>query len=64
MKNCKQANEGYTIVCKLCKSRNIERSYEGESCRNGYICGKEHNRELEKKTGNSVLYKHIIKEHE
>ena len=29
--NCKEYNIGYSIKCKLCKSRNITKSYEGES---------------------------------
>ena len=39
-------------------------SYEGETCRNGFIRGKEHKRELEKRNKKSTLYKHLISEHE
>ena len=61
--NCKSTNIGYSIICKTCKERNIERTYEGETARNAYLRGNEHQRALERKSDNSVLYKHIQKEH-
>ena len=40
--NCKISNVGYSIMCKTCKDKKVTRSYEGETCRNGYLRGKEH----------------------
>ena len=62
--NCKITNVGYSLICTLCKERGKERTYEGESSRNTYLRGREHLREYEKKTENSVMYKHVMKEHE
>ena len=61
---CKTSNVGYSITCKLCKQRNINISYEGETARNGYIRGAEHRKELEKRSKKSVLYRHVLKDHE
>ena len=49
--------------CKLCKERDIVKTYEGESCRNGYLRGLEHQRDVEKKNEKSAIYKHIVKDH-
>ena len=57
------ANIGYSIMCKTCKDRKEEKSYEGETCRNAYIRGKEHLKALEQKSKHSVLYKHIENDH-
>ena len=35
----------------------------GETCRNLYIRGQEHQRELNKKLDKSVLYKHVREDH-
>ena len=61
--NCRVANVGYSITCKLCKDRKIEQIYIGETCRNIYIRGKEHQNLLEKKSEKSVMYKHIKEKH-
>ena len=47
---CKTSSVGYSIICKLCKQRNKQVSYEGKTARNAYIRGKEHKREYENKT--------------
>ena len=62
-KNCRKTNIGYSIQCKLCKSRGIIRSYEGESGRNLYRRSKEHSRQLKTGNKNSVLMRHINQEH-
>ena len=62
-KFCRTSNVGYSISCKLCKQRNIQISYEGETARNAYIRGKEHKRAYERENQNSVLYKHVLSEH-
>ena len=58
--NCKVQNIGYSIACTKCTSV----SYEGETCRNGYIRGQEHLKQLENKSDKSALYKHIRENHE
>ena len=60
---CRITNLRYTLICKFCKGRQIRMCYHGESCRNGYIQGREYGRQLEKRSENSVMYKHIKKEH-
>ena len=61
--NCKTENVGYTIKCKLCKERQIVKTYEGETARNGHIRGKEHLKGWQNKSKNSVLYRHIQTDH-
>ena len=61
--NCKVTNIGYNIICKLCKLRKITKSYEGETGRNAYIRGREHNKDFEKKNENSIMLKHILSDH-
>ena len=61
--NCKSANIGYSIICKTCKDRQIEKSYEGETCRNAYIRGNEHLKALQQKSKHSVLLKHVETDH-
>ena len=61
--DCNKSNIGYRIICKLCESRNITVTYEGESCRNMNIRGNEHMKQLKNKDKNSVLYKHIQSVH-
>lgn len=48
-----KTNIGYTLRCKVCKD------YEGESCRNMHLRGKEHIQQLKNKDKNSVLLKHV-----
>ena len=40
--NCKISNVGCSLICKMCKRRGINRTYEGETCRNVYLPGQEH----------------------
>ena len=61
--NCKITNVGYSLICKTCKNRGKVRTYEGETCRNTYLRGREHAKEFERKSENSVMYKHVQKEH-
>ena len=61
--NCKVSNIGYTIVCQTCKDRQIDRTYEGKTCRNAHLRGREHLKDLEKKSDRSVLFKHIKADH-
>ena len=61
--NCKVKNVGYSIVCNLCESRNIRKTYEGETCRTGFIRGQEHVKQFNKKSENSVMYRHVVEDH-
>ena len=61
--DCKTMNIGYSLQCLLCKRRNKEMHYHGESARNGYLRGREHQRELQRKSKASVLFKHVMAEH-
>ena len=61
--NCKVANVGYTLFCKLCKDRGVQKSYKGETCRSGYLRGIEHQRQFKNKSDGSVMYKHTVKDH-
>ena len=62
--NCKKTNVGYTIQCKLCKSRGITKVYKGETARSMYLRQKEHVQQLKNKKTNSVMFKHTMKDHE
>ena len=62
--NCKVSNIGYSIVCQTCKDRKVDRTYEGETCRNAHIRGNEDLRDLENKNERSVLHRHVKKEHQ
>ena len=55
---CRQTGVVYEIVCESCKSK-----YIGETSRNGYTRGREHAREYDKKSKNSVLYRHTTEKH-
>ena len=61
--NCKVSNVGYSVICKTCKDKGLLRSYEGETCRNAHIRGKEHLKALQRQSEKSALYKHIKNEH-
>ena len=60
---CNTNNMGYRWHCLLCQERNKVKVYEGESGRSARIRGAEHLDELNKKKSKSVLYKHIMNEH-
>ena len=55
---CRQSNVVYEIKCGSCESR-----YIGETSRNGYTRGREHLKEYEKKSKESVLHKHTLQKH-
>ena len=41
----------------------VHKSYEGETCRNSYIRGSEHLKQLNNKCEKSALYKHVKEDH-
>ena len=61
--NCRKENIGYSIQCLLCKSRGIEKVYEGESSRNMYLRQIEHTKQYENNDPNSVLLRHVKADH-
>ena len=61
--NCKVANVGYSVVCETCRRKDVHKSYEGETCRNAHLRGKEHMRDILLKNEKSALYKHIKNDH-
>ena len=56
--NCRTNNVTYKIVCNICGD-----VYYGETCRNCYSRGIEHTTDLNKKTENSVLHRHMRDKH-
>ena len=50
--------------CKICKERGSEQAYEGETCRNMYLRGLEHEDLFKKEDKNSVIFRHAKKVHE
>ena len=54
------------LVTQLCVEharRGTLKSYEGETCRNAHLRGKEHLRDLSKQSEKSALFKHILQDH-
>ena len=62
--NCRKTDVGYQMWCKICKSRGFEQAYEGETCRNLYLRGREHQNLFKNDDQNSVIRKHVRKVHE
>ena len=60
---CNTNNVGYRWTCENCKSKDINRVYEGETSRSARLRGKEHLQGLRNKTEGNMLYKHKILEH-
>ena len=61
--DCKTTNIGYSILCKLCKVRGKDISYEGESARSAHLRGNEHFNAFKNKNKSSVMYKHVMNAH-
>ena len=61
---CRKSNVGYKLSCKLCETRGFEKTYEGETCRNMYLRGKEHLNQYKNNDKHSVMLKHIKTDHE
>ena len=60
---CNTNNVGYRWTCEMCKSKEINRVYEGETSRSARLRGKEHLAGLRNKKESNMLYKHKILEH-
>ena len=55
---CNTNNVGYKWQCVRCQEKNIVKVYEGETGRSARLRGAEHLKQLEKKSEESVMYKH------
>ena len=60
---CNTNNVGYRWTCEMCKSKEINRVYEGETSSLARLRGKEHLAGLRNKKESNMLYKHKILEH-
>jgi hypothetical protein len=56
--NCDKPGIGYRQTCENCERKGKSATYEGESSRTAYQRGAEHDKELEKKSEDSPLWKH------
>ena len=57
-KNCRKEGVNYSITCDKCGA-----VYIGETGRNAYTRGVEHDNDLRNKSKNSVLWRHTSQEH-
>ena len=56
--NCRREGINYSITCDLCNA-----VYIGESGRNAYTRGQEHEKEYQRKSNQSVLWRHVSQCH-
>ena len=61
---CNSSNVGYQLACETCKSRGVDKVYEGETARSARVRGAEHVNGFKAGRGDSALYKHKQTEHE
>ena len=61
--SCRKSNVTYKMQCNICKKDGIEKSYSGETSRNAYIRGREHQKLFKNKNKNSFMWKHAVTEH-
>ena len=55
---CEKNGIGYRISCEVCQKEDIVAEYEGDSGRNGYSRGLEHQQGLRNECEKSPLWKH------
>ena len=60
---CRKTGAGYEIICNLCNENNIISKYGGESGRNLFKRGEEHVKDVEKRSPDKALWKHIVEKH-
>ena len=60
--SCRKSNVVYEYACQLCPDNN-QAVYIGETARNLYTRGREHNRNYEKKENESFIHKHQEEKH-
>ena len=61
--DCSRSGAGYKIICLECPKVKIKAEYEGETARNPYSRGMEHQRDLENMAEKSPLWKHCSIQH-
>ena len=61
--NCRSCGINYQVECELCPP-DRKSSYHGESARNLYTRGKEHQKNYSDRTAKSFMLKHQAKEHQ
>ena len=61
--DCEKNSVTYTITCETCKLAGKKTSYEGETGRNAFTRGVEHQQGLHQKSEQSALWKHCVLEH-
>ena len=61
---CEKNGDGYRIRCKTCRRAGKSALYGGESSRNAYDRGREHQDALRLESEESPLWKHCVLEHQ
>ena len=61
--DCSRSGSGYKISCLECPKSMVKAEYEGETARNPYTRGLEHQRDLENESEKSPLWKHCSIQH-
>ena len=61
--DCSKSWTGYRILCQECPADNLVASYEGETGRNPYSQGLEHESEFKNENDSSSLWKHCTLQH-
>ena len=59
---CRKTGLGYEIECLIC-GQNIKSKYAGESGKNMFLRGSQHVDDVDKRRGNTPLWKHIVEKH-
>ena len=62
--NCEKNSSGYRIICKRCQEDNRKAIYEGETGKNSYSRGLEHQDGLRLEHEDNPLWKHCTLEHD
>ena len=61
--DCSRRGAGYRITCLECPRDKMQVAYEGETARNAYSRGMEHEKDLKNKSEKSPLWKHCVLQH-
>ena len=61
--DCSRSGAGYRITCLECPKDKMQAAYEGETARNPYSRGMEHENDLKNKSEKSPLWKHCVLQH-
>ena len=61
--SCSKEGINYKFSCIGCESSSLRGIYHGESSKNGFTRGGEHLRELDRKDGGSIMWRHCKEKH-